>query len=92
MIARMWESRIDPDRLDAFCLWVREQAWSQLVAAEGFLGGELYRQDVEGRAVVVTRWTDADALAAGSQWFDLGAERYCARPANAWQFTPVPVE
>jgi len=31
----------------------------------------------------------ADALAAGSAWFDLGAERFCGHEPSAWQFTPV---
>ena len=89
MIARMWESRINPGQLDDFCTWVRHEAWPQFEGAHGFAGGELYRADDPPHAVVVTRWSDADALAAGSAWFDLGAERFCAREADAWQFTPV---
>jgi len=40
----------------------------------------------------VTRWVDTDALAAGNAWFDLGAERFSASEANAWEFVPVPVD
>jgi len=91
VIARMWESRINPGQLDEFCTWARDEAWPQFVAAQGFSGGELYRSDEQHSAVVVTRWVDADALAAGNAWFDLGAERFSASEANAWEFTPVPV-
>ena len=92
MIARMWEAHINPGQLDAFCDWTRREAWPQFTAAQGFLGGELYRSDEQHSAVVITRWRDTDALAEGNNWFDLGAERFCAREANAWEFTPVPVE
>jgi heme-degrading monooxygenase HmoA len=91
VIARMWESRINAGQLDAFCRWAREEAWPEIAAAPGFSGGELYRSDEQSRAVIVTRWADADALAAGSAWFDLGAERFSAAEPNAWAFTPVPV-
>ena len=91
MIARMWETRINPGQLDEFCAWVRDAAWPQFTSAQGFSGGELYRSDEQGRAVVVTRWVDADALAAGNNWFDLGAERFCAREPDGWEFTPVAV-
>lgn len=92
MIARMWESRINSGQLDEFCAWVREEAWPQFRGAAGFSGGELYRSDDQERAVVVTRWADTDALAAGNAWFDLGAERFSATEANAWEFVPVPVD
>lgn len=91
MIARMWESRINPGQLDEFCMWARIEAWPQFLSAQGFLGGELYRSDEQHSAVVVTRWSGADELAKGNGWFDLGAERFCASEANAWEFTPVPV-
>jgi heme-degrading monooxygenase HmoA len=89
VIARMWETKITAGQLDEFVTWVKNDAWPQFVAADGFRGGELYRSDEQDRAVIVTRWTDADSLAAGIAWFDLGAERFCARAADAWQFTPV---
>ncbi|MDQ1487027.1 MAG: hypothetical protein QOJ62_2720 [Actinomycetota bacterium] len=89
MIARMWETRINPGQLDAFVNWMRSAAWPQFVAAAGFAGGDVYRADDQERAVVITRWSDADALAAGNAWFDLGAERFCAREPDAWHFTPV---
>lgn len=89
MIARMWESRINDGQIDEFFAWLRDAAWPQFTSAQGFSGGEAYRSDEQYRAVVVTRWSDADALEAGSSWFDLGSERFCARAANAWQFTPV---
>jgi len=92
VIARMWESRINPGQLDAFCAWTRAEAWPQFAAAQGFLGGEMYRSDAQQRAVIVTRWSDAEALVAGNEWFDLGAERFTAGEANAWEFTPVPVQ
>lgn len=92
MIARMWEARIKPGELDEFCDWARREAWPQFATATGFLGGELYRSDEQYLAVAVTRWTDSDALAAGNNWFDLGAERFCSRQGNAWEFTPVSVE
>jgi heme-degrading monooxygenase HmoA len=91
VIARMWESRINAGQLDEFCTWVRDAAWPQFVAAKGFSGGELYRSDEQNRAVIVTRWADADALAAGNAWFDLGAERFTPEEANAWEFAPVPL-
>lgn len=91
MIARMWEAHINAGQLDQFCEWARHEAWPQFAAAEGFQGGELYRSDEQHSAVVITRWSDTDALAEGNNWFDLGAERFCAREANAWEFTPVPV-
>jgi heme-degrading monooxygenase HmoA len=89
VIARMWETKITAGQLDEFCTWVKDDAWPQFVAADGFAGGEVYRSDEQDRAVIVTRWADSDALAAGIAWFDLGAERFCARAADAWQFTPV---
>jgi heme-degrading monooxygenase HmoA len=92
VIARMWESRINPGQLDAFCAWTRAEAWPQFAAAQGFAGGELYRSDAQQRAVIVTRWSDAEAMAAGTEWFDLGAERFTDGEANAWEFTPVPVQ
>ncbi len=92
MIARMWEAHINPGQLDEFCDWTRREAWPQFAAAQGFFGGELYRSDEQHSAVVITRWTDSDALARGNDWFDLGAERFCAREANAWEFTPVSIE
>lgn len=92
MIARMWESRINAGRLDEFCTWIRDAAWPQFRAAAGFAGGELYRSDEQERAVVVTRWSDTEALAGGNAWFDLGAERFTANEANAWEFVPVPID
>ena len=92
MIARMWESRIRPERFDDFCAWVRDVAWPEYATATGFAGGELYRSDEQQRAVVVTRWSDVDALAAGSEWFDLGAESFCEGRPRAWEFTPVLVD
>ena len=89
MIARMWETRINEGQLDEFCTWVKSTAWPQFVAAPGFGGGELYRSDPQGRAVIVTRWATVEALAAGTEWFDLGAERFVAREPSAWEFTPV---
>jgi heme-degrading monooxygenase HmoA len=85
----MWETKVAAGQLDEFCAWVKSVAWPQFVVAVGFEGGEFYRADDQGRAVLVTRWTDADALAAGNAWFDLGAERFCAREPDAWEFTPV---
>ncbi|MGH8889547.1 MAG: antibiotic biosynthesis monooxygenase family protein [Acidothermaceae bacterium] len=92
MIARMWESRINSGQLDEFCAWVRADAWPQFRVAPGFSGGELYRSDDQGSVVVLTRWVDADTLAAGNAWFDLGAERFSSSEANAWEFVPVPVD
>jgi heme-degrading monooxygenase HmoA len=89
VIARMWEGRINLGQLDEFCSWIRDEALPQFKSADGFVGGELYRADEPARAVVITRWSDADALAAGSAWFDLGAERFCGHEPSAWQFTPV---
>ena len=92
MIVRMWEARIVSGQLDEFCAWVREAAMPQFAAAEGFLGVELFRaHQQQDRAVVVTRWSDADALAAGNVWFDLGVERFCVSTPGAWQFEPVPL-
>ncbi len=92
MIARMWETKVSAGQLDDFCSWIRSAAWPQFVVANGFVGGEVYRSDEQDRAVVVTRWIDADALAAGNAWFDLGAERFCERGPDAWQFIPVDVD
>ncbi|MBX6371586.1 MAG: antibiotic biosynthesis monooxygenase [Acidothermus sp.] len=92
MIARMWEARIHFGELDDFCAWVRDAAWPQYKATPGFLGGEVYRSDEQSRAVVVSRWTDADALAEGNNWFDLGCERFCVDVAHAWEFVVVPVD
>jgi heme-degrading monooxygenase HmoA len=91
VIARMWETKISAGQLDEFCAWVTNVAWPQYEAAPGFEGGELYRADDHDRAVIVTRWIDRDALAAGNTWFDLGAERFCAREPDAWEFTHVAV-
>jgi heme-degrading monooxygenase HmoA len=88
----MWESRINPGMLDEFASWVRESAWPQFASAQGFLGGEAYRSDEQQIAVVVTRWSDADALVAGNAWFDLGCERFCPSEANAWEFAPIPLD
>lgn len=88
----MWESRVNPGMLDDFAVWLRESAWPQFLSAQGFLGGEAYSSDEQQIAVVVTRWSDADALAAGHAWFDLGCERFCAREANAWAFAPIPLD
>ena len=92
VIARMWEGRINPDMLDEFAVWLRESAWPEFLSAQGFLGGEAYRSDEQQIAVVITRWSDADALAAGSDWFDLGSERFCAKKANAWAFAPISLD
>jgi heme-degrading monooxygenase HmoA len=89
VIARMWETRITKGQLDEFCAWVQTTAWPQFLAAPGFGGGELYRSDAQDRAVIVTRWATTEALAAGNEWFDLGAERFVAREPEAWEFTPV---
>jgi hypothetical protein len=91
VITRMWEARISGNQLDEFFTWLRDAAWPQFTSAQGFSGGDAYRSDEQGSAVVITHWSDSDALAAGNTWFDLGAERFCARAANAWQFTPVPM-
>ena len=45
--------------------------------------------DVQDRAVIVTRWATTEDLAAGNEWFDLGAERFVAREPEAWEFTAV---
>jgi heme-degrading monooxygenase HmoA len=85
----MWETRIREGQLDEFCDWTKTTAWPQFLAAPGFGGGELYRSDAQDRAVIVTRWASTEALAAGNEWFDLGAERFVAREPEAWEFTPV---
>jgi heme-degrading monooxygenase HmoA len=92
VIARMWETRITQGQLDEFCAWVKATAWPQFLAAPGFGGGELYRSDPQDRAVIVTRWATTEALAAGNEWFDLGAERFVAREPEAWEFTPVDLD
>jgi heme-degrading monooxygenase HmoA len=89
VIARMWETRIREGQLDEFCTWTKSTAWPQFLSAPGFGGGELYRSDTQDRAVIVTRWASTEALAAGNEWFDLGAERFVAREPEAWEFTPV---
>ena len=86
----MWETRLRDGYVDDFCSWVVDEAWPVFAVAEGFLGGEVYRQDAESRAVVVTRWVDQTTLTAGNEWFDLGAERFVERAPHAWEFTPVP--
>ena len=73
MIARMWETRLRDGTLDEFCSWITAEAWPVFTTTDGFLGGEVYRSDVEARAVVVTRWSDDATLLAGNEWFDLGA-------------------
>jgi hypothetical protein len=88
----MWEARIALDKLDAFQTWVTEEAWPHLLAADGFHGGEVYRS-MDGvdrpQAVVVSRWDSITAMLAASEWFDLGAERFLEKPAQAWEFVPV---
>jgi heme-degrading monooxygenase HmoA len=89
VIARMWETRIREGQLDEFCTWAKTTAWPQFLASPGFGGGELYRSDAQDRAVIITRWATMKDLAAGNEWFDLGAERFVAREPEAWEFTPV---
>jgi len=91
VIARMWEARITEGQLNDFCAWAASEAWPQFAAAQGFSGGEVYRSNEQGLAVIVTRWADSEALAAGNTWFDLGAERFCADEPHVWEFDPVPV-
>jgi heme-degrading monooxygenase HmoA len=99
VIARMWEARALPGRLDELVELVAG-AWPALRAADGFAGGDLYRadSDTDPRLVLVTRWRDAAALAAaaGPGWRDTpvplpGEERLHARPPHVWHFTPVPL-
>lgn len=99
MIARMWEARAVPGRLDELVEVVRA-AWPQLAAADGFAGGELYRadSDIDPRLVLVTRWRDEAALAAaaGPAWREApvllpGEQALHARAPHVWHFTPVPL-
>jgi heme-degrading monooxygenase HmoA len=99
VIARMWEARALPGRLDELVALVR-RAWPALAAADGFAGGELYRSDsdTDPRLVLVTRWQDEAALAAvaGPGWREAavllpGEEQLHARPPHVWHFTPVPL-
>jgi heme-degrading monooxygenase HmoA len=91
VIARMWETKVNPGQLDELCAWLKTAAWPQFVNARGFSGGEVYRSDDQDRAVVLTRWVDADTMAEGIGWFDLGAERFSDGEASAWQFDQVEV-
>jgi heme-degrading monooxygenase HmoA len=100
VIVRMWEARSHPGQLDALVETVVERAWPVLEAAEGFVGGEVYRadSDVEPRLVVLTRWRDEAALAgyAGPGWRERpeplpDQDRLLARPPHIWHFTPVPL-
>jgi heme-degrading monooxygenase HmoA len=85
-IARMWESRLDPERAADFVTHLRLVVWPALQGADGFVGGETYRSDDgELRAVLVTRWTDA-ASAAAAVAVESGLAAYCARDPHAWQF------
>ena len=99
-IARMFEARVRPGLLDEFVRFAVEHGWPAVAAADGFVGGELYRadSDTEPRLVLVSRWRDEAALAAfaGPDWRTApvllpGAERFLARPPHVWHFTQVPV-
>jgi heme-degrading monooxygenase HmoA len=85
----MWETKLRDGSLEGFCEWIAAEAWPVFVTTDGFLGGEVYRQDDENRAVVVTRWVDQPTLLAGTEWFDLGAERFTGRDPQVWEFTQV---
>ncbi|HVQ94068.1 MAG TPA: antibiotic biosynthesis monooxygenase [Mycobacteriales bacterium] len=100
MIARMWEARARPGRLDDLAALVAA-AWPALAATDGFAGGELYRADsaTDPRLVAITRWRDEAALAAaaGPGWRDTpvtvaGEAALHARPPHVWHFTPVPLD
>ncbi len=90
MIARMWETRRFARVNSTSSAHGRRprhgrSSWQRQASR----GGELYRSDAQDRAVIVTRWASTEALAAGNEWFDLGAERFVAREPEAWEFTPV---
>lgn len=91
IVARMWESRLLPERADAFFADLRSGGWHRITSARGFAGGEVYRSPYGGdehRAVVVTRWRDAQA-AADAAGLEAAWAAYCAREPHSWQFVQV---
>lgn len=103
-VARMWESRLLPGAAEGFLAHLAAVAWPAFAAAPGFAGGEVYRSaeasgvraapggpagaDQADRAVVVTRWADAAAAAAGEE-VERGLAPFCAREPHAWVFAQV---
>jgi heme-degrading monooxygenase HmoA len=92
-IARMWESRLAPGATDGLVAHLESIAWPALSAAPGFLGGEAYRAMAgsgEERAVLVTRWADEAAAAAGAP-IERELAPFCARAPHVWQFEQVAI-
>jgi len=98
VIVRMSEARVLPGLLDQFVEFIVERAWPAMEAADGFVGGELYRADSasEPRLVLLTRWRDEAALAgfAGPDWRSTPVvlpdeQRFLARPLHVSHFTQV---
>jgi heme-degrading monooxygenase HmoA len=90
-IARMWESRLSAEAAEEFVEYLATTGWPAIAAVPGFVGGEVYRSaEGEHRAVVVTRWADETAAAAGAET-ERELARFCAREPHAWQFEQVEV-
>jgi quinol monooxygenase YgiN len=86
VIARMWEAKVLPGRLDDAVGWLVEAVVPDALAAEGCLGAEAFRAlGGEERVVLITRWEDEHA----EDWEEgLPPERLWERE-HAWFFEPA---
>ena len=62
MIARVWHTQLQPDRLDDYEAFARERSLPMFRAQDGLLGVLLLGEGVERR--VLTLWRDEAAIAA----------------------------
>ncbi|MCU1588165.1 MAG: hypothetical protein JWN31_1658 [Frankiales bacterium] len=81
----MWEATCPPASLDALTGWLRDGVVPQALATAGCAGAEGFVGEGEPRLVLITRWSDAEAMAGWQE----PANRDLTR-AHAWTFRPLP--
>ncbi|ADD44791.1 hypothetical protein [Stackebrandtia nassauensis] len=81
MIARMWEVRGLPERIDELVDWVCATAVPRIEDEPGYVRSEVYAS--EDRVVVISSWRDA-AVDLPEAPPDL-----VARPPHAWDFNLI---
>ena len=83
VIVRMWETPVKPGQTDSLVDYVMAEVWPGVVAAAGFIGGEVLRSFAgpEERLLLITRWQDAASV-----------EKFLGPAWQAHQMTPLAAE
>lgn len=81
MIVRMWEARVQPDRVPELVAWVCDTALPAVEHDPGHVGSEVF--SATERVVVISRWRGEPRPLPSPP------AALVARVPHEWDFTPV---